>query len=120
VRSVPFETDPVALLEEAGLIGVRMLKFDTRPCFVRGGVGMRELRLEAFAPVPADGIPAEVMYLGPFCEIRDDAGRLFVRGARVRVPAAVAEQLRAPEFAGQFTVFEPTTTRPTTVTACSA
>jgi catechol 2,3-dioxygenase-like lactoylglutathione lyase family enzyme len=119
VRSVPFEADPVALLEEAGLVGVRMLKFDTKPCFVRNGVGMRELQLEAFAPVPAGEVTVEVMYRGPFCEIRDDAGRLFVRGRRVLVPAAVAERLRAPEFAGQFTVFEPTAPRPATVTACS-
>jgi catechol 2,3-dioxygenase-like lactoylglutathione lyase family enzyme len=106
VRSVPFEGDPVALLEDAGFVGVRMLKFDAKPCFVRGGVAMRELQLEAFAPALQNGGEAEVMYKGPFRELRDDEGRVFPRGKRVAVPAVVARQLRAPEFAAQFTVFE--------------
>ena len=55
VRSVPFEADPVKLLEAAGLIGVRMLKFDAKPCFVRDGVPMRELQLEGFTPGASDG-----------------------------------------------------------------
>lgn len=118
VRSVPFESDPVALLEGAGFVGVRMLKFDTKPCFVRGGVGMRELQLEGFAPPAADGAEIEVMYKGPFRELRDDEGRVFPRGRRVSVPAAAAERLRAPEYASQFTVFEPAASRPAVVTAC--
>jgi catechol 2,3-dioxygenase-like lactoylglutathione lyase family enzyme len=73
VRSVPFEADPLALMEKAGLVAVRMLKFDSKPCFVRGGVGMRELQLEAFAPAATgDDGEVEVMYKGPFREIRDD------------------------------------------------
>src|SRR5439155_15626429 len=69
VRSVPFEADTVALLEEARLVGVRMLKFDTKPCFVRNGVGMRELQLEGFAPAAEGGPEVEVMYRGPFREL---------------------------------------------------
>jgi catechol 2,3-dioxygenase-like lactoylglutathione lyase family enzyme len=114
VRSVPFETDPVALLEGAGFVAVRMLKFDSQPCFVRSGVGMRELQLEGFAPPTAHSAELEVMYRGPFAEVRDDEGRVFARGRRVAVPAAVAERLRA----GDFTVFAPTAARSTTVTAC--
>ena len=118
VQSVPFEADPVALLEEAGLVGVRMLKFDPNPCFVRGGVGMRELQLEGFAPGGASGEAVEVMYRGPFREVRDDEGRLYSRGRRVSVPAAAAERLRAGEAAAQFAVFGPTAGRPEVVTAC--
>jgi SAM-dependent methyltransferase len=119
VQSVPFESDPVALLEAAGLVRVRMLKFDTKPCFVRNGVGMRELQLEGFAPAVPGGAEVEVMYKGPFRELRDDEGRVFVRGRRVSVPAAVADQLRTGDSAGQFTVFESVATRPATVTACA-
>ncbi|MBN9122737.1 MAG: VOC family protein [Planctomycetes bacterium] len=118
VQSVPFETDPVALLEDAGLVGVRMLKFDSKPCFVRNGVGMRELQLEGFAPAVATGPEVEVMYKGPFRELTDDDGRVYARGRRVVVPIAVAERLRAGDGAGQFTVFEPTAARAATVTAC--
>ena len=118
VQSVPFEADPVVLLEAAGLVGVRMLKFDASPCFVRNGVGMRELQLEGFAPAASGGAEVEVMYKGPFRELRDDEGRVFARGCRVPVPAAVASRLRASDSAGQFTVFAETTARPATVTAC--
>jgi len=118
VRSVPFEVDPVSLLEDAGLVGVRMLKFDTKPCFVRGGVGMRELQLEGFVPVAPSESEVEVMYKGPFREVRDDEGRAYLRGRRIVVPAAAANRLRVGEMASQFTVFEPQATRPEMVTAC--
>jgi catechol 2,3-dioxygenase-like lactoylglutathione lyase family enzyme len=120
VQSVPFEADPVELLEGAGFVGVRMLKFDSKPCFVRGGVGMRELQLEGFAPTTARGAEVEVMYKGPFREVRDDEGRVFARGRRVTVSTAVAERLRVGELAGQFTVFPSTAARPATVTACAS
>lgn len=118
VRSVPFESDPVALLEGVGLVGVRMLKFDARPCFVRGGIGMRELQLEGFAPADSDGPAVEVMYKGPFREVRDDEGRVFPRGQRVSVPAGAADRLRGGELARQFCVFEPTPSH--AVTACGS
>src|SRR5262249_42963641 len=35
VRFVPHEPEPVRLLEDAGFVNVRMLKFDANPCFVR-------------------------------------------------------------------------------------
>ena len=120
VQAVPFEADPVSLLEEAGLVGVRMLKFDNKPCFVRGGVGMRELQLEGFVPVGDDGRTVEVLYKGPFREVHDDDGRVFSRGRRVSVPAAAADRLRAGELAAQFVVFEPTANRPAMATACGS
>lgn len=119
VRSVPFEAEPVALLEAAGLVGVRMLKFDPKPCFVRGGVGMRELQLEGFTPAVAADADFEVMYRGPFRELRDDEGRVFPRGRRVAVPAAVAARLRTGEAAA-FAVFERTAARPAVHTACAS
>ncbi len=120
VRSVPFESDPVALLEKAGLVAVRMLKFDAKPCFVRSDVGMRELQLEGFAPVAGlNGATVEVMYKGPFRELRDDEGRVYPRGRRVAVPASVAERLQVMESGGQFVVLTPTSQRPQTVTACT-
>jgi hypothetical protein len=119
VRSVPFESDSVALLENAGFVAIRMLKFDTKPCFVRGGIGMRELQLEGFAPSLPKG-EVEVMYKGPFRELRDDEGRVFPRGRRVAVPSSVADRLRGSELAAQFTIFDPTSARQQTMTACSA
>lgn len=119
VRAVPFESDPLAALSAAGFVGARLLKFDAKPCFVRAGVGMRETQLDAFAPTADTGDAVDVMYKGPFAELRDDAGRVFARGARVGVPASVADALRTPEFAALFTVFPATAARPLTVTACA-
>jgi catechol 2,3-dioxygenase-like lactoylglutathione lyase family enzyme len=47
VQHVPVQQEPPALLEAAGFIGLNYLKFDEKPCFVRGGVPMREMQLEA-------------------------------------------------------------------------
>jgi catechol 2,3-dioxygenase-like lactoylglutathione lyase family enzyme len=118
VRSVPFESDPLSLLEEAGFVGIRMLKFGATPCFVRGGVGMRELQLEGFTPPLAAEREVEVLYRGPFSQVLDDSGRSYPRGRRVSVPISDAERLRSGELGGQFVVFEPTTARPVTATAC--
>jgi catechol 2,3-dioxygenase-like lactoylglutathione lyase family enzyme len=120
VRAVPFEADPLARLQDAGFVGMRLMKFDTTPCFVRDGVGMREMQLEGFAPATAPGAEVEVMYKGPFRELRDDEGRVFERGKRVLVPAPLAARFRGAEFAGLFTVFASTSGRPATVTACSS
>jgi catechol 2,3-dioxygenase-like lactoylglutathione lyase family enzyme len=118
VRAVPFESDPVTLLEEAGLTGVRMLKFDSKPCFVRGGVGMRELQLEGFAPPQTTGSEVEVMYKGPFRKVTDDQGQEYPRGRRVCVSTATADRLRASDLSAQFVVFPPQASRPEVVTAC--
>src|SRR5207253_2264207 len=85
VRFVPPEGEPVALLTAAELADVRMLKFDAAPCFVRDGVGMRELQLEGRKPAAAGEAVCEVLYKGPFRQVEDDAGRVYPRGRRVRV-----------------------------------
>jgi catechol 2,3-dioxygenase-like lactoylglutathione lyase family enzyme len=105
VRSVPCETDLIALLEDAGFVSVRMLKFDAKPCFLRGGIAMRELQLEGFAPLRPEEETYEVMYRGPFREVQDDEGRCYTRGRRVRVAASVARALERGELASQFVVF---------------
>lgn len=111
VRFVPFEADPVRQLEAAGLVGVRMVKFDAKPCFVRDGIGMRELQLEGWMPA-ADGADAvEVMYKGPFRSVADDDGRSYPRGVRVAVPAAAADRLRKGSLADSFVVFDPKQSR---------
>jgi SAM-dependent methyltransferase len=119
VRSVPREGEPIGLLEDAGLTGVKLLKFDAKPCFIRNGVEMRETQLEGRKAVaaPAGERVCEVLYRGPFDQIDAD-GLAFPRGVRVEVPAAVAARFRTPELSGQFTVFEPSAARPLTADAC--
>jgi catechol 2,3-dioxygenase-like lactoylglutathione lyase family enzyme len=47
VRHVPLQSEPLRLLEGAGLRGVRVLKLDPTPCFVQDGVEMHEMQIEA-------------------------------------------------------------------------
>ena len=116
VRSVPFEGDALRLLGDAGFVGIRMLKFDGKPCFVRDGVGMRELQLEARRPAAPETGTVEVMYKGPFRELHDDEGRVFARGQRVSVPAGIAERLQS----GEFTMFPSVADRAKSLTACGS
>jgi hypothetical protein len=107
VKTVPPETEPVTLLREAGFVGVRMLKFDSKPCFVRDGVAMRETQVEGFKPVAVANGSVDVLYKGPFRELVDDSGTTFPRGERVSVPSAAADRLRAGSLADSFVLFDP-------------
>jgi catechol 2,3-dioxygenase-like lactoylglutathione lyase family enzyme len=93
VQFVPLEAAPARLLESAGFAGLRMIKFDAKPCFQREGVAMREQQLEGFKPASAaPSVP--VVYKGPFRQVIGDDGTVFVRGERVLVAAADAQRLR--------------------------
>jgi catechol 2,3-dioxygenase-like lactoylglutathione lyase family enzyme len=106
VRVVPTESAPVQLLERHGFAGVRLLKYDAKPCFVRGGVAMRETQIEGFVPSAASaGGQVEVLYKGPYREIRTDDGELYTRGERKAITTTTAAQLRSGDWASQFVVF---------------
>jgi catechol 2,3-dioxygenase-like lactoylglutathione lyase family enzyme len=102
VRHTPLEGEPARWLEEAGFGGLRLLKFDAKPCFVRHGVSLREQQLEGWAPAAGDGT-VTVLYRGPFGTVTDDEGVVYPRGARVRIGAAAAQRLRQGELAECFT-----------------
>jgi catechol 2,3-dioxygenase-like lactoylglutathione lyase family enzyme len=95
VRHTPLESNPPRLLERAGFVGMRLIKFDAQPCFVRDGANLREMQLEGFQPAAADSTGLTVLYKGPFRQVTDDTGTVYPRGERVRVSAANAEQLRS-------------------------
>ncbi len=46
VKHVPLQSEPLRLLESAGLHAVRVLKLDPSPCFTQDGVEMHEMQLE--------------------------------------------------------------------------
>lgn len=48
VRYVPAKDHIMALISRSGLSGIRLLKYDDKPCFVADGVSMRETHIEAF------------------------------------------------------------------------
>jgi catechol 2,3-dioxygenase-like lactoylglutathione lyase family enzyme len=91
VQRVPVQSEPVRLLERHGFRRIEMVKFDAKPCFVREGVAMRELQLEAYKEAaPAAGMAA-VLYKGPFRQVTDDAGNVFARGEWVQMKGAASE-----------------------------
>jgi len=108
VQHVPLEREPVQLLERAGFQELHLLKFDAKPCFVRDGIGLRELQLEGRkAARPAGGKPVTVLYKGPCRQVTDDAGTAYMRGERTMIDAARADQLRRSQIAEQFLFFPP-------------
>ncbi len=104
VRFVPVDTDVVGWVETAGFQGLRLLKFDAKPCFVREGVPMRETQLEAWQPAAKARESVRVFYKGPFRELRDDQGNVFPRGRWVTADATMADRLRSPAWADQFLI----------------
>ncbi len=50
VQFVPAKDDVMGLVSHAGLRGIRLLKYDEKPCFEIDGVKMRETHIEAFKP----------------------------------------------------------------------
>jgi hypothetical protein len=106
VQHVPQESVPPRLLEEAGFVGVEMIKFSAKPCFVVGGVAMRELQLIGFKPGTAtDRTTQAVLYKGPYRQITDDLGNVYPRGERLNVEPATAELLRRGPLAEKFVFF---------------
>lgn len=50
VEHAPLQSEPLRLLESAGLERVRVLKLDANPCFTQDGVELHELQLEGRRP----------------------------------------------------------------------
>ena len=103
VTAVPVDTDLLASLERAGFADLRLTKFGATPCFKAAGAEMRETMIEGFAPQPTTAeATVLVVYRGPFRELSDDAGRVFRRGERVRLPAGDWQRIAASPAAEGF------------------
>jgi catechol 2,3-dioxygenase-like lactoylglutathione lyase family enzyme len=102
VRHVPLEGAPPRLLEQAGFVGMRLLKLDAKPCFVRGEANLREMQLEGWQPAAAGRAEQAALYKGPFRQVSDDAGKVYPRAERVRIAAEDAERLQRSGAGEQF------------------
>jgi SAM-dependent methyltransferase len=103
VEAVPVDAELIAALERAGFVHVHLEKFGASPCFVAGGVEMRELKLWARKPA-AESKAGDlfVLYKGPLKQVQDDAGTVYPRGRRVLVSASVGSLLKAGPVAESF------------------
>jgi hypothetical protein len=104
VKHVPVRTSLLEAVQDAGFQHVVLTKFGPRPCFEVEGAELRETIIEA--RTPAAGCCDErfdVVYKGPFAEIRDDEGHVYLRGMRVAICGATWRALETAGVAGQFT-----------------
>lgn len=102
VEHTPLDRELVAELEAAGFAGIHYAKFGASPCFHFQGVEMRATKLLAYKPQNATQPTWIAIYKGPFRELKDDQGRVFHRGERVRVDEATSRLLQSGPAAEQF------------------
>jgi hypothetical protein len=103
IKYVPLEAEVLQPLQVAGFRGMHYEKLGDMPCFVMGGVEMREMRLSGWKPTePARENPCFVTYTGPFKQVTNDEGRVYRCGERVRVDSATWSTLQMSPFARHF------------------
>ena len=84
---MPVDAELLGWVTEAGFGDVRLLKFGSAPSFTVQGVELRETIVEAIKPPSEADTEVVVVYKGPFCQLVDDANRVFRRGERTRICA---------------------------------
>lgn len=103
VSHVPLHNDVAQALRQAGFTSVQFIKFSDKAWFAHDGVEMREIKAIAWKPLAAaNGNMRDVIYRGPFRQIRDDQGNSYPRGVRVAISSATWTMLRQSPQAAQF------------------
>lgn len=94
---------------EAGFVNVAYDKWDTAPWQVVDGIEFRAVTLIATKPqteADYDGGHA-VLYKGPYTQVQDEKGRIYLRGQRMAVSRCTYETLINGSCADDFIGFEP-------------
>ena len=108
VSQVPVHNDIVAALRQAGFVGLQFVKFTDKAWFEHDGVEMREVKAAGWKPLaPTGKSTLEVIYRGPFLQMRDDQGNTYLRGQRVAIAPETWTMLRQGPQAVQFVFVEP-------------
>jgi catechol 2,3-dioxygenase-like lactoylglutathione lyase family enzyme len=107
VRCVPTRDEPLAVLKNAGFVGLEFAQLGDCGCLEHDGISMREVRLKAYKPEVSAAQDRHVLYKGPFAQAVDDLGNVFPRGRRVPVDAATWDLLRRGGSAEQFLFLHP-------------
>ena len=103
VQRIPLENEPLQAVEQAGFVGLHLAKFAAGPCFQHDGVQMREMLLSASKSAPSSAARTRlVLYKGPFRELREDDGTVYLRGQRTEVSEETQARLRQGPCAEQF------------------
>jgi ubiquinone/menaquinone biosynthesis C-methylase UbiE len=83
---------------------IRYDKWDAEPWQTINGIDFRSVTLTAIRQAGGEsaGPAHEIIYRGPFAEVRDDTGRRYVRGERTKVSAAEYARLTAAVYDDDF------------------
>ncbi|MFT7516489.1 MAG: arsenite methyltransferase [Myxococcota bacterium] len=102
------EADFMQAFVEAGFIGVTSVVRQQEAWQVVNDIEFRSLTVIAYRPEEADCCVAggEVMYNGPFEEVSDESGIIFVRGEKVEVDASQLSIFDKAPYKGMFTCFD--------------
>jgi catechol 2,3-dioxygenase-like lactoylglutathione lyase family enzyme len=114
VDQVPLEHEVMRAIVDAGFVGASFTKLGATPCFTQDCVEMREMRLTASKPAPAELFPVvrTVLYKGPMSQVVDDQGTIYVRGQRVAVNSQQWNLLSEGPVAEQFAFFDGASVKP--------
>lgn len=91
-------------LEVAGFRGIRVESRDAEPWRIVEEISFRSITVTAFkAAEEIDGpLDHELIYKGPWLEVRDEVGRVFSRGEPVSVSTNAYRSLTAAPYEGAF------------------
>lgn len=111
VKYVPVRPFLMHKLTEAGFVDIRLTTFRSGACFQSNGTQLRETKIAAMKPsVSTDSCPIDLVYRGPFAEIRDDYGIVWRRGEQISVSTTRWEELKLAGYEASFTAIPQTST----------
>jgi len=107
VSHVPVHHYILTALRRHRFTSLQFTKFDAKAWFTHNDVGMRETKIVAWKPeATASGATCDVIYRGPFQQLRDDQGNTYVRGLRTSISRETSAMLRQSPLAEHFVFIE--------------
>jgi arsenite methyltransferase len=108
------EDDFLQAFEDAGFLGVRILKYDKEPWQTVKGIEFRSMTVEAFKGKEGACFDRNqaVIYKGPFKAVVDDDGHYMERGMRYAVCGKTYDVYKRAPYAEQFEFIDPRTPVP--------
>jgi hypothetical protein len=98
----------MADLTRAGFRDIQIVQLSQKPCFVVGGVGMRECRIQARKPGHRTRQKTHfAIYRGPLAEVTDDYGNAFRRGELTPLNVHDWQMLSKGDAAASFLLLAP-------------
>lgn len=109
VRHVPVRINLMEQLAAAGFVDCCLTTFRSKACFQLSGQPLRETRIAAAKPAgPSEPLSVQLVYRGPFAEIRDDCGQVWIRGVSAACSLSRWEQLQSAGLEAAFTLIPQT------------